>query len=67
MTELEIATEKVRLIYKAIDSVKDCAKQAQQISHDKHIEEHYTTALYHLDICRTRTEILLTRIKLIGK
>ena len=67
MTELEIATEKVRLIHQAIDSVKTCAVQAQKISHDTHIEEHYKTALHHLDICRTRTEILLTRVKLIGK
>ena len=63
----EIRTEKLRLIHEAIKSVTNCAKQSQKLSHDKHMEDRYSSALNELDIYRTGAEVLLTRTNILGK
>ena len=63
----EIRTEKLRLIYEAIKSVTNCAKQSQKLSHNKHMEDRYLSALNELDIYRTGAEVLLTRTNILGK
>jgi pterin-4a-carbinolamine dehydratase len=64
---LETAIEQLELINEAIAVVTKCAKQSQKISHNKHIEDKYTSALFQLELYRTSAQVYLTRIKIIGK
>lgn len=64
---LETAIEQFELINEAIASVTRCAKQSQKISHNKHIEDKYTSALFQLELYRTSAQVYLTRAKTIGK
>lgn len=66
---LETAIEQLELISEAIEAVTKCAKQSQKISHNKHIEDKYTSALFQLELYRTsaKVHLTLTRVKTIGK
>jgi hypothetical protein len=61
------AIEMLRLVNESIEAVTKCAKQSQKISHNKHIEDKYKSALFELELNRTYAESFLVRVKAIGR
>jgi hypothetical protein len=67
MTALEIAKRRVELAKDALDFVKDAANQDRKLTHEKHINGHYTKALQELESVLNGAQAYLKRVEVLGR
>ena len=67
MTELEIAKRRVELAKDALDFVKDAANQERKLTHEKHVNGHYTKAMQELESILFGAQAYLKRLEILGR
>ena len=67
MTEVEKAQRRLDLITDAIAAVKFAAEEERKITHAKHIDDDYCTALEYLELKLTGARAYAFRVQTIGR
>ncbi len=67
MTDLEKLSQRIEAVEQAIIVVQHAANIDRKMSHDKHMNGHFTKALTELDSIRTGLKTLKIRMETVGR